>query len=141
MSALTNVKRCKLIDLPKISDSRGNLTFIEGHRHVPFDIKRIFYVYDVPADAERGGHAHKETQQLLIVMSGSCDVTLDDGYTKERLCLNRPDYGLYIGPLIWDQLGNFSSGCICMVAASGFYDEADYYRNYNAFLQAVRGGV
>lgn len=131
-----SVSDCKIIDLPKISDPRGNLTFIEGGNHVPFDIKRVYYLYDVPGGAERGGHAHKALHQLLIAMSGSFDVILDDGNEKKRVSLNRSYHGLYICPMIWRELDNFSSGSVCMVLASNFYDEADYFRNYEDFMNS-----
>lgn len=131
------LKQCHLVDLPKISDPRGNLTFIEGGRHVPFDIRRVYYLYDVPGGAERGGHAHKELHQLIVAMSGSFDVVLDDGFEKKRIHLNRSYNGLYICPMIWRELDNFSSGSVCMVLASNHYDESDYYREYQAFLNAV----
>jgi hypothetical protein len=131
---------CKLIDLPKISDPRGNLTFIEGGgRHIPFDLKRVYYLYDVPGGAERGGHGHKALHQLIVAMSGSFDVVLDDGYNKKRIHLNRSYYGLYVCPMIWRELDNFSSGSVCMVLASNLYDEDDYYREYDSFIKAVRG--
>jgi hypothetical protein len=130
---------CYKIELPKITDVRGNLTFIESNRHIPFDISRVYYLYDVPGGAERGGHAHKELQQFIIAMSGSFDVVLDDGYYKKRFHLNRSYYGLYICSMIWRELDNFSSGSVCMVLASTFYDEADYYRDYQEFLKAVKG--
>lgn len=126
-----------MIDLPKIADPRGNLTFIEGGRHVPFDIRRVYYLYDVPGGAERGGHAHKELHQLIVAMSGSFDVVLDDGYAKRRIHLNRSYNGLYVCPMIWRELDNFSSGSVCMVLASNHYDEADYYREYQDFLNAL----
>lgn len=132
------LKKCHIIDLPKITDPRGNLTFIEQNKHIPFDIKRVYYLYDVPGGAERGGHAHKELEQLIVAMSGSFDVILDDGYEKKRFHLNRSYYGLYICPMIWRELDNFSSGSVCMVLASTFYDEADYYRDYNEYLIAVQ---
>ena len=125
---------CKIIELPKITDPRGNLTFVEGGQHVPFDIKRVYYLYDVPGGAERGGHAHKDLSQLIIAMSGSFDIVLDDGHEKKRIHLNRSYFGLYICPMIWRELDNFSSGSVCMVLASNHYDEADYYRNYNEYL-------
>ena len=127
---------CKIIDLPKISDPRGNLTFIEGGQHIPFDIQRVYYLYDVPGGAERGGHAHKDLHQLIIAMSGSFDVVLDDGNEKRRVHLNRSYNGLYVCPMIWRELDNFSSGSVCMVLASNKYDEADYYRDYGEFLSA-----
>ena len=125
---------CRIIDLPKIADPRGNLTFVEGNDHVPFDIRRVYYLYDVPGGAERGGHAHKELEQLIVAMSGSFDVVLDDGNEKKRIHLNRSYNGLYVCPMIWRELDNFSSGSVCMVLASNLYDEADYYRDYNEFL-------
>ncbi len=128
---------CQLIDLPKIVDARGNLTFIEGGRHVPFDIKRVYYLYDVPGGAERGGHAHKDLHQLIIAMSGSFDIVLDDGRQKKRMHLNRSYYGLYVCPMIWREMDNFSSGAVCLVLASNTYDESDYYRDYGDFLKAV----
>jgi hypothetical protein len=130
------IKQCKIVDLPKIYDHRGNLTFIEGGEHIPFDIKRVYYLYDVPGGAERGGHAHKALQQLIIAVSGSFDVILDDGLNKKRFHLNRPYYGLYVCPMMWRELDNFSSASVCMVLASNKYDEDDYYRNYNQYLAA-----
>lgn len=128
---------CKIIDLPKIADPRGNLTFVETGSHIPFDIQRVYYLYDVPGGAERGGHAHKELQQLIIAMSGSFDVVVDDGKDKTRFHLNRSYYGLYLPTMIWRELDNFSSGSVCMVLASNKYDEADYYRDYKEYLSAV----
>lgn len=131
-----SIHKCCIIDLPKISDPRGNLTFIEGQNHIPFDIQRVYYLYDVPGGAERGGHAHKDLHQLIIAMSGSFDVVLDDGGEKKRIHLNRSYNGLYVCPMIWRELDNFSSGSVCMVLASNRYDEDDYYRNYGTFLAA-----
>jgi hypothetical protein len=128
-----NIELCKFIDLPKISDPRGSLTFVEGGNQIPFDIKRVYYLYDVPGGAERGGHAHKDLHQLIIAMSGSFDVVLDDGKKKKRIHLNRSYIGLYMCPMIWRTLDNFSSGSVCMVLASNKYDEADYYREYTEF--------
>lgn len=130
------LENCKLIDLPKIHDPRGNLTFIEGGYHIPFDIQRVYYLYDVPGGAERGGHAHKGLHQLIIAMSGSFDVMLDDGTEKRRFHLNRSYTGLYVCPMIWRELNNFSSGSVCMVLASNKFDEDDYYRNYATYLEA-----
>ncbi|MDX2479903.1 MAG: FdtA/QdtA family cupin domain-containing protein [Desulfuromusa sp.] len=128
---------CKIIELPKITDPRGNLTFVESGGHIPFDIRRVYYLYDVPGGAERGGHAHKELSQLIIAMSGSFDVVLDDGSGKKRFHLNRSYYGLYVCPMIWRELDNFSSGSVSMVLASNRYDEADYYRDYDGYLAAL----
>ena len=131
------IENCKLIELPKISDPRGNLTFIEGMRHIPFDIRRVYYTYDVPGGAARGGHAHKALSQLIIAMSGSFDVILDDGSERKRVHLNRSYQGLYVCPMIWRELDNFSSGSVCMVLASNIYEESDYYRDYNEYLAAI----
>lgn len=128
---------CHLVELPKIEDARGNLTFIEGHRHVPFEIQRVYYLYDVPGGAERGGHAHKALNQLIIAMAGSFDVVLDDGRQRKRFHLNRSYYGLYVCPMIWRELDNFSSGSVCMVLASNRYDESDYYRDYAQYQSVL----
>ena len=133
-----SIKQCSTINLPKIADPRGNLTFIEGGRHVPFQIQRVYYLYDTPGGAERGGHAHKELQQLIVAMSGSFDVILNDGREKKRFHLNRSYYGLYVCPMIWRELDNFSSGSVCMVLASNFYDESDYFRDFQEFLKALK---
>jgi hypothetical protein len=129
---------CKLIDLPKIADPRGNLTFIEGRRHLPFEIKRVFYLYDVPGGADRAGHALKECHQFLIAMSGSFDIVLDDGRERRRIHLCRSYYGLHIPPMIWRELDNFSSGSVCLALASELYSENDYFRDYTEFLAALR---
>lgn len=134
-----SLQHCKIIDLPKIEDPRGNLTFIEGGRHIPFEIKRAYYLYDVPGGSHRGGHAHKDLHQLLIAMSGSFDITLDDGRTKFKYHLNRSYYGLYIPPMIWREIDNFSSGSVCMVLASELYTEDDYYRDYDEFSRVATG--
>ena len=134
-----SIDDCKLIDLPKISDPRGNLTFVEENDHIPFEIKRIYYLYDVPGGAERGGHAHKDLHQLIIAMSGSFDVVLDDGREKKRFHLNRSYNGLYVCPMIWRELDNFSSGSVSLVLASNIFDESDYYRNYPEYVKAVWG--
>lgn len=130
---------CRIIELPKIQDHRGNLTFIEADRHVPFEIKRVYYLYDVPGGAARAAHGHRSLNQLMIAMSGSFDVTLDDGKQKKLFHLNRSYFGLYIPPMMWRDLDNFSSGAVCMVLASDYYDENDYFRNYDDFLKAARG--
>lgn len=134
---MTRMDDVRIIELPRIHDPRGNLTFIEGNSHVPFDIRRVYYLYDVPGGAERGGHAHKNLSQLIIAMSGSFDVVLDDGTAKRRFHLNRSYQGLYVCPMIWRELDNFSSGSVCMVLASNSYDEADYYRDYDEYIEAT----
>jgi hypothetical protein len=131
------IKNCKKIQFPKISDSRGNLTFIEGLEHVPFDIKRIYYLYDVPGGETRAGHAHKELHQVFISMSGSFDLHLDDGQNKNTYHMNRSYWGVYVCPLIWRDIDNFSSGSSCLVLASEKYDENDYIRSYNEFLKYI----
>jgi len=133
-----SVDLCRIIELPKIHDARGNLTFIEGGRHIPFEIKRVYYLYDVPGGAERGGHAHRALQQLIIAMSGSFDIILDDGFKKKRHHLNRSYFGLYIPEMIWREMDNFSSGSVCMVLASNLYSEEDYIRNHQDFKSIVK---
>ncbi|MHB8543819.1 MAG: sugar 3,4-ketoisomerase [Leptospirales bacterium] len=128
---------CRLIELPKIMEPRGNLTFIEGSQHLPFDIRRVYYLYDVPGGSERGGHAHKDLHQFIIAMSGSFDVVLSDGKESRVFHLNRSYYGLYLSSMIWRELNNFSSGSVCLVLASEHYDEADYYRNYGQYCAAM----
>lgn len=136
-----SVHDCKIIELPRINEPRGNLTFIEGSRHIPFDIKRVYYLYDVPGGAARAAHGHKALHQVMIAMSGSFDITLDDGHEKKLFHLNRSYQGLYIPPMLWRDLDNFSSGAVCMVLASDVYDESDYYRDYQQFLaDATRKG-
>lgn len=133
-----SIDNCRIIQLPKILNAAGNLTFVESDRHVPFDITRVYYLYDVPGGAVRGGHAHRALQQLIIAMSGSFDVLLDDGSQRKRFHLNRSYYGLYVCPMIWRELDNFSSGAVCLVLASELYDESDYFRDYADFLNALR---
>lgn len=133
-----SIKDCKIIELPKIHDPRGNLTFIEGGEHVPFDIQRVYYLYDVPGGSERGGHAHKNLQQLIVAMSGSFDVILDDGFENKRFHLNRSYYGLYVSTMVWRELDNFSSGSVSMVLASNKYTEDDYIRSYPEFSNYVK---
>ena len=131
----TTVNDCKLIDLRKIHDPRGNLTPIEGGVDIPFDIKRVYYLYDVPGGESRGAHAHKELQQLIIAANGSFTIMLDDGRNKKYFTLNRPYQGLYIVPGIWRDLDNFSSGAVLLCLASEHYDAADYIRDYDEFLK------
>ena len=124
---------CEIIKLRQISDPRGNLTPLESGLDVPFQIERIYYLYDVPGGSHRGGHAHKKLQQLIIAISGSFDVTLDDGVAKRKFTLNRPNYALYVCPMTWREIDNFSSASVCMVVASQKFDESDYIRAYDEF--------
>ena len=133
-----SLKWARIIELPKILDRRGNLTFIEGDNHIPFQIARVYYLYDVPAEADRGGHGHKKLEQVVIPLSGSFEIILDDGFGRQKYLLNKPYQGLYIASMIWRELHNFSSGSVCLVLASDFYKEEDYYRDYQEFLTAVR---
>ena len=138
MALEISIERAHIIELPKIHDPRGNLTFVEGGRHIPFDIRRVYYLYDVPGGESRAGHAHKTLEQFLIAMSGSFDVTLDDGTVRRKYHLNRSYVGLYIPNMLWREIDNFSSGAVCMVLASTYYDEADYFREYEDFIRAIR---
>jgi len=133
-----NEKKWYLVDLPVIPDHRGNLSFVEGGRHIPFEMKRVYYLYDVPGGASRAGHAHKNLKQLFIAMSGSFDVVLDDGHIKEKVTLNRSYRGLVVNPMVWREVDNFSSGAVCLVIASEYYDEGDYFRSYVDFCEAVK---
>ncbi|MEJ6395945.1 FdtA/QdtA family cupin domain-containing protein [Gymnodinialimonas sp. 2305UL16-5] len=126
------------ISLPIISDPRGDLTFVEGERHVPFVIRRVYYLYNVPVDSERGGHAHRKLEQVIFALSGSFRIKTDDGKTKSEFWLRNPRKGLYVSNLIWREMDNFSQGAVCMVLASERYDESDYYRSYDDFLQVSR---
>lgn len=131
------IELCKIVELPKVSDPRGNLSFIEAGQHVPFDIKRVYYLYDVPGGSDRGSHAHKTLHQFIVAMSGSFDVVLDDGRAQKRFHLNRSYYGLYVCPMMWRYLDNFSSGAVCMVLASAHFNEKDYIRDHAKFLAEV----
>lgn len=126
------------INLPVISDPRGDLTFIEGNRHVPFDIRRVYYLYNVPVDAERGGHAHKELEQVVFALSGSFRLSVDDGKRKSEFWLRNPRQGVLIRSMVWREMDRFSQGAVCMVLASRPYEESDYIRDYDAFLKAVQ---
>jgi hypothetical protein len=137
---MASVNDSKLIGLPKIQDPRGNLTFIEGKNHIPFDIRRIYYLYDVPGGSERGGHAHLALHQFVIAIAGSFDIVLDDGFEKKRVSLNRSYMGIYLPPMIWRNLENFSSGSVCMVLASEVYAESDYLRDYGEFIGRLQAG-
>ena len=128
----------RVIDLPLIHDPRGDLTFMEGGEHLPFQIARVYYLYNVPVDSERGGHAHKELEQVVFAISGSFRMKLDDGKAKSEYWLRDPRKGLYISNMIWREMDAFSQGAVCMVLASHCYDETDYYRDYQDFLTAVQ---
>ncbi len=128
---------CRIINLPKIEDSRGNLTFIEQNKHIPFDVKRVYYLYDVPGGGARGGHAHKQCNEFVIAVSGSFDVVVTDGKETKKYQLNRSYYGLYLPSMTWRELENFSSGSVCLVVASELFDEADYIREYDRFKAIV----
>jgi len=129
----TSVFDCVILPLNKIHNRAGNITIVEGKNNVPFDVKRIYYLYDIPGGENRGGHGHKELHQLIVAASGSFNVMLDDGINKKIVTLNRPDYGLLVVPGIWRELLEFSSGAICLVLASQSFDDGDYIRNYNAY--------
>jgi dTDP-4-dehydrorhamnose 3,5-epimerase-like enzyme len=132
-----SVDDCRLVELPVVHRPEGNLTFIEGGDHVPFEIARVYYLYDVPGGATRGGHAHRELQQLIVATSGSLEVVIDDGSSRKGIKLNRSFVGLYMPAMIWRELVDFSSGSVCMVLASDHYDEADYIRDYDEFRAAA----
>lgn len=135
MNILPTVYDCSLVELPKNENRAGNITPVHGNLNIPFAIKRVFYSYDIPGGEARGAHAHKKCHQFLIAASGSFEVVLDDGVNKRTVLLNRPFYGLHIPPGIWASEQGFSSGSICLVLASHKYDEVDYIRNYNDFLE------
>jgi hypothetical protein len=130
---MPDIQRCKLIQLSTVNDIRGNLTIIEASRNIPFDIKRVFYLYDVPENRPRGVHAHRSLHQLLIAASGSFDVSVCDGRHKKRYHLNRSFYGLYIPPMIWQGIYDFSSGAVCLVLASGYYDRSEYIEDFETY--------
>ncbi len=129
----TTVEDCQLIDIPKVHDERGSLAVIEK-KCIPFEIKRVYYLYDVPSDAFRGGHAHKKLQQLIIPLSGSFEILLNDGTNAKKITLNKPNKGLLIVPGIWREIDNFSSGSVCLVLASDIYLETDYIRDFDALV-------
>ena len=129
-----------MIDLPVVSDPRGDLTFVESQHHVPFDIARVYYLYNVPVDAERGGHAHFELRQVLFALSGSFRIKIDNGFETSEYWLRDPRKGLLIDRMIWREMDSFSQGAVCMVLASHPYEEADYIRDHATFLEKVKGG-
>jgi hypothetical protein len=134
----TSIHDCKVINLPKISERKGALTPIYGREHIPFEIQRVFYLYDVPGGEGRGAHAHKTLHQFIVSVMGAFDVVMDNGFESKRIRLDRAYYGLYIPPMIWAHEENFSSGGICLVLASAHYDEADYIRDYATFVEAAK---
>jgi dTDP-4-dehydrorhamnose 3,5-epimerase-like enzyme len=136
----TSLDDCRIVNFPKVTDYRGNLSFIEENNQIPFQIKRVYYLYDVPSGATRGGHAHKALHQVVIALSGSFDVILDDGIRKRSFFLNRPHYGLYIPPKVWRELENFSSNSVALSLVSEVYDESDYIRDYDSFKSLVLNG-
>jgi hypothetical protein len=133
-----SVADCGVLDFPRRDDARGSLSFLEGTRHVPFGIKRIYYLYDIPEGAERGAHGHIELEQVFLAMHGGFELELDDGRERKTFLLDRPDRGVYVCPMMWREVRRFSPGAVCLVLASDFYDEADYIRDYDEFLKAVR---
>jgi hypothetical protein len=135
-----NIDLCRIIDLPKITDPRGNLTFVEGDNHIPFDIKRVFYLYDVPGGEMRAGHSNIESQQFIIAMSGSFNVSVDDGRSRRTFHLNRAYYGLYLPTNVWREIDNFSSGAVCLVLTSALYSADDYVRDYDDFCRLAGVG-
>jgi hypothetical protein len=134
MTTKNSVDSCQLIELGKIHNRAGNITVVEGNNLIPFPVKRLYYLYDIPGGAERGGHAHKNLYQLIVAASGSFNVELNDGQRKKTIYLNHPTQGLLIKPGIWRELNNFSSGSICLVLVSEMYDQSDYIRDYNEFI-------
>jgi dTDP-4-dehydrorhamnose 3,5-epimerase-like enzyme len=141
MKPKTTINDCRVVALPKIRDPRGNLTFIEGNNHIPFDFKRVFYLYDVPTEESRGAHAHRNLHQFIVCLSGSFDVAIDDGEFQAKIHLNRPWKGLHIPPMIWAAEVNFDPGTVCLVLASDHYEESDYIRDYDEYLKEVNARV
>jgi len=135
LSMVSDIHNCNVVELPKIHNRSGNITIVQNGEHLPFDVKRVYYLYDVPGGSERGGHAHKNLHQLIVAASGSFDVIIDDGKNKKIIQLNRPNFGLLVIPGIWREIVNFSSGAICFVLASEKYSEEDYIREYKKFLE------
>lgn len=134
---MNSIKNVNLIEIPRVHDERGVLAVIEKEV-IPFEIKRVYYLYDVPSDSFRGGHAHKEQESIIIALSGSFEVIVDDGTSKKRIMLNKPNQGLYVPTQIWREIDNFSSGAVCLVLASTTFDESEYIRDYSEFVSSVR---
>lgn len=132
------IGKCCLLQFPTIADDRGAISIVEQLKNIPFDIKRLFYSYNITPKEKRGDHAHKQLHQVVIAMSGSFDLIIDDGINKETIHLNNPGVGLHIPPMVWTIVNNFSDGAVCFVVASDVYDESDYYRDYDEFLTAAR---
>jgi hypothetical protein len=143
MGAVTSAHRqvsvdgCRLLDLPRVQDRQGNLTFIEQGRHIPFELRRVFYLYDVPGGETRAGHANRDLEQVIIAASGSFDVIVDDGAARRTYRLNRSYVGLYVPGMLWREIENFSSGSVCLVLASDYYDAADYVRDYDEYRSTM----
>jgi dTDP-4-dehydrorhamnose 3,5-epimerase-like enzyme len=136
---MNTIADCEIVELPRFLDTRGNLSFAEQDNQIPFKIKRVYWIYDVPGGENRGAHAHKELSQLIIAVSGSFTVTLDDGMNKHNFFLNRPYIGLYVKPGLWRNLEDFSSGSVCLVLASDIYKTEDYIRDYQVYLEYRKG--
>jgi WxcM-like, C-terminal len=132
----STLRQAQIITLPRVTDPRGNLTFVEAGEHIPFEIQRVYYLYDVPGGESRGAHAHRALEQLVIAASGSFTVSIDDGQNRQEFFLSRSYFGLYIPRMVWRQIDNFSSGSVCLVLASRRYEESDYVRDYTDFLVA-----
>lgn len=135
---MSRLDLCRLVDLPKFADHRGNLSFIESGQHIPFEIRRLYYLYDVPGGEPRGVHAHKNLEQLIFPAHGQFEIMLDDGSARRTFLLDRPDQGIYIPSLIWRELDHFSPGAVCMVLASQFYDPDDYIHEYDEFIEYLK---
>ena len=134
---MARIADIKTIKLPVIHDSRGNLSYVENSKHIPFDIKRVFYLFDIPSTSVREGHAHKKLHQVIFALSGSFEITLNDGYDIQKIQLNKPYVGLYLPNMIWRDISNFSSGAVCMVLASHEYDPTDYLRSFDEYVDIV----
>ena len=134
---MKKIEQVRIFEVPTVKDFRGDLSFIENNSFLPFSFKRIFYISGVPKNAERGGHAHKKLKEFMVCLNGSFDLHLDDGANKKIFSLNNSASGLYIPSMVWRDMKNFSEGCVCLVFASQYYDEDDYYRDYNKFLKAL----